>query len=271
MLPRAIDLRGRSIVITGASSGIGAATALACAHAGMHVALAARRKDRIEALAGRINAAGGRAVAVPTDVDDPDACRELVRGARQSLGSLHAVLANAGYGIEKNTHELTDEEIAAIFRTNFFGTLHVLRPAVELFLEQGSGHALICASALSKIGTPYLAAYSASKAMQDHFGRAMRVELAPKGIFVSTIHPIRTATEFSRSVVRRSGEDRRSPQPPRGMIQTAEHVAEQIVRCLQRPRPEVWPSTTARLAMALATACPRLADAALARLLKKPS
>src|SRR4051812_42586613 len=96
-----IDLSGKSIAITGASSGIGRATALACAAAGMPVALGARRVDKLKAAVDEITAKGGRAIAVPTDVTSPDDCRRLLDTAVAELGPLYAVFANAGYGIEK--------------------------------------------------------------------------------------------------------------------------------------------------------------------------
>ncbi len=262
-------LQGRPIAITGASSGIGLATAVACARAGMPVALAARRLDRLEELAERIRAEGGKAIVVPVDVAVPEECARLVARTLDAFGSIHAVFANAGYGMEGPTQSMSLADIRAMFETNFWGTLHTIRPAIDAMLAAGKGHVLICASCLSKVGVPFHASYSATKAAQDHFGRALRVELAPRGVFVSTVHPIATATEFSELTRVRSGGRRSSPQPPDRMIQTPERVAEAIVRCLRRPRGEVWTSTSVRLGMALATAMPGLTDWALRRKMRR--
>lgn len=263
----AIDLSGRPIVITGASSGIGEATALECASAGMPVVVAARRTDRLDALARRIVSSGGRALAVKTDVTDPEACRGLLSQAEEAFGPIHAVYANAGYGYERAFHESTDEQIREIFETNFWGSLNVIRPALERMIPRRSGHVLMCSSCLSKIGVPFMSAYSATKAAQDHFARGMRHELAALGIRVSTVHPVLTATELFDEVARRSGGGRVYGRGRgRGLfVQSPVRVARATVRCLRQPRGEVWTSLPTRLAMAAATACPGLADAVLRR------
>lgn len=258
------DLTGLPILITGASSGIGLATAFACAKAGMPVALTARRKDRLTAAADKIKAAGGRAVALRCDVTNPDECRFVLSRATEELGHLHAVFANAGYGVESPVHLMDEMDMRELFETNFFGSLNIIRPAVTEMLARKSGHILWCSSGLSKITLPNFAAYSASKAMQDHFGRAMRLELRGTGVISSTVHPISTESEFAKVVEERGGDARRV-RTPKGMRQTAEHVANCIVRCLRHPRGEVWPSLPARLLLGVATAFPQFADWVISR------
>jgi short-subunit dehydrogenase len=259
-----IDLTGKPIAITGASSGIGAATAVACAAAGMPVALAARREDRLRAVVDLITSRGGRAIAVACDVDNQEDCRRLVERTAEAFGSVYSVFANAGYGFESRVLEMDDAAIEAIFRTNFYGTMHLVRAAAPRMLEARTGHILICSSCLAKLAVPMYAAYSASKAMQDHFGRALRIELAGTGVACSTVFPVQTSTEFSVRTAAQSdgkavmtGSGRKS--------QTPETVAAAIVRCLRRPRGEVWTSRSTRLAFALATAWPGLADRMIAR------
>jgi short-subunit dehydrogenase len=231
----------------------------------MPVALAGRREGALREVEAAITGAGGRAIVVPTDVADAAQCERLVERTVEAFGSIHAVFANAGYGLRGPVHELADDAIRAIFETNFWGTLNTIRPALRHMLEAGRGHALICSSCLSKLGTPYTAPYSATKAAQDHFGRAMRTELAPRGVYISTVHPIGTRTEFSQAAAERSGGSRRSLRAPGLFTQTPERVAGAIVACLRRPRGEVWTSTTVRLAMAAAVAFPGLADRVLSR------
>lgn len=259
-------------MITGASSGIGRATAIACAAAGMPVAVGARRIDKLEALAAEINSGGGRAIAVATDVSSTEACRELMDKAAGAFGSVYAVFANAGYGFEKSVAATSDEEIRAIFETNFFGTLNTLRPALERMLAAREGHILVCSSCLSKFGMPFLAPYSATKAAQDHFARAMRAELWNTGIKVSSVHPIGTRTEFFEQSDARSGQVEGALRTPKAFMQPAERVAGAIVRHMRRPGPaggEVWTSLTVRMIFALATAFPGPADYALRRKVKR--
>lgn len=259
-----IDLTGKPIAITGASSGIGMVTALVCARARMPVALAARRLDRLEQLVFEIRREGGRAVAVACDVASPTDCERLVRRTVSEFGSIYAVFANAGYGVEGGVDELSDEAWRRIFEVNFWGTLNTIRPALPFMKAAGSGHVLICSSVVSKMSIPNLSAYTATKACQDHVGRALRLELRGK-VHVSTIHPIGTNTEFSQIVTEQSGNRPRTARSPEAFRQSPEQVAEAILHCLQHPRGEVWTSTPARLLAAVGTAFPGLADAILRR------
>ncbi|MDX9911537.1 MAG: SDR family NAD(P)-dependent oxidoreductase [Phycisphaerales bacterium] len=270
-----LPVRNAPIAITGASSGIGAATAIACARAGMPVALGARREDRLRELASRIEREGGRAVYLAMDVTDPAACARLIEVAEDAFGPLYGVFANAGIGVERPMHEMGDDELRRMLEVNFHGTMNVVRPAVSRMLAHGRGHVLICASCLSKIGIPYYGAYCASKAAQDCVARAMRHELRPRGIYVSSVHPIGTSTEFFDEAAKRTregvaeGDATLALRTPRSMMQPPERVARAIVKCLQKPRGEVWTSVPTRLALVLATAMPETADWFLRRALRK--
>jgi len=267
-----VDLAGKPIIITGASSGIGWATAIACAREGMPVVVAARREDRLRKLVEQIASEGGRALAVRCDVDSIDDCKRLVHRCTAAFNAIYAVFANAGYGFERPVHAMSDSELEGIVRTNFQGTLNVLRPALDAIMKRPAtdhrGHLLLCSSCVSKIGLPYHSAYSLTKAMQDHIGRAMRLELEEFGVHVSTVHPIGTRTEFFEKVKTLSGGDRISPTTPEGMMQSPEVVAKAIVRCLRKPRGEVWTSTKMRWTLALATAFPEWGDRALRKRLR---
>lgn len=262
-----IDLTNKPIAITGASAGIGLATALACARAGMPVALAARREDLLRDAVAKINALfpGGRAIAVVCDVTKPDDCARLIDETVRAFGSIHAVFANAGYGVECKAHEMSDQALREIFECNFYGTLNTIRPALPHFLNQKRGHVLICSSAMSKVTIPLMFAYAATKSAQDHLGRAMRIELESAGVNVSTIHPIGTHTEFSKVLREKGGGKPRSAETSIKFKQTPEQVADAIVACLRRPKGEVWTSLPTRLLIALGTACPPLVDAILRR------
>lgn len=264
----AIDLQGKPIVIAGASSGIGAATARACARAGMPVVLGARRVERLEALAGEIEREGGRAAFAPCDVTIEGECERLVALCRERFGPVYGAYANAGYGFEAAAHRTTREQWREIFEANFFGTLRLLDAATPAMLEQGRGHLLICSSCLGRFPTPVYSAYSATKAAQHHVGRAMGVELRAKGVFVSTVHPIGTTTEFFDTAHARSDSAMFTKRTPRFAMQSPERVASAIVRCLRRPRPEVWTSWPTRTAIGLAAMFPRATDAFLRRAMR---
>ncbi|MGD9688761.1 MAG: SDR family NAD(P)-dependent oxidoreductase [Phycisphaerales bacterium] len=265
----AIDLHSKPIAITGASSGIGAATALACARAGMPVALAARRLDRCTSLADRINREGGRAIAVALDVADPEACARLIDRTIDAFGSIYSIYANAGYGIESPADALDPQRLRDIFEVNFFGTMNAIRPALPHFKAARRGHVLICSSCLAKMTLPFTSAYSATKAAQAHIGRAMALELEPLGIHVSVVCPIGTRTEFSTNVRTEVGQPRQIEHIPDRFKQSAELVADATVRCLRRPRPEVWTSLFTRFGMAVCTAFPGIEHFWLRRMVRE--
>ena len=255
-----IDLKDKPIVITGASSGIGAATAVECARAGMPVVLTARRADKLEHLAAMVRNAGGRAAIFAGDVSDPEVSRRAVELCVSEFGSVYSVFANAGYGVERPVHEMSDPEVREMFEVNFFGTLHTIRPALPHMLRARAGHVLICSSCLAKFTIPYFGVYSATKAAQNHISRAMKLELEPLGVHVSSVHPVGTKTEFFDTAQKRSGETPILAHTSERFMQTPEVVARAILRCLRRPVSEVWTSALVRLGMAFSMPFPFLAD-----------
>ena len=269
MMGGRIDLSDKPIMITGASSGIGAATALACAKAGMPVALFARRQERLEVVKEQIERDGGSAVVVVGQVEDVDANSELIAKAQEAFGDVYGVLANAGYGAEVECASMSIEEIRAMFEVNFFGALNLVQPMVAQFRERGSGHAIMVSSVLSKIGLPYYGAYCASKAAQDHFCRAMRHEVAREGVFVSSVHPVGTKTEFFDEAANRSGGKLEFAGSGDRFMQSPEKVAGAIVKCLHKPKGEVWTSVGARLAMGASVMMPGVTDLILRRMVGK--
>ncbi|MBL8747408.1 MAG: SDR family NAD(P)-dependent oxidoreductase [Phycisphaerae bacterium] len=263
-----ISLTDKPIVITGASSGIGLATAFECARAGMPVVLAARREDRLRDAVDRIRSQGGRAVSIVCDVADPEASAKMIDVCLSSFGSIYSVFANAGYGIEKPVHEMPDADVRAMFEVNFFGTLNTIRPALPHMIRAGAGHVLVCSSCLAKFSIPYFSIYSATKAAQNHISRAMNLELRAKGIRVSSVHPIGTSTEFFQTAQRLSGDQAILEHTPAFFTQSPEKVAKAVVKCLRSPRPEVWTSTFVRVGMALSGLVPRIADRAVHRMVR---
>lgn len=253
------ELNGLPIAITGASSGIGAATALECARAGMPVAVAARRADRLEALVQQIVREGGRAIAVPMDVDRAEDNERLVARTAETFGSVYAVFANAGYGFEGTMLDTPEQDLRAIFETNYFASITLARAALPHMRRAGRGHILMCSSCLALLPMPWYGHYSATKSAQHHAARAMDVELRDVGIRVSSVHPVGTRTEFFDTAAARTpgGKTSLLDRSTSGMfMQPPERVARAVVRCLRRPRPEVWTSLPARLGFLLAGMMP---------------
>lgn len=159
-----------------------------------------------------------------------------------------------------------------MFETNFFGTWNVIEPVLPRMLKAGRGHILICSSCLARFSVPCFGTYCATKAAQHAIGRAMNVELRGKGVFTSTVHPVGTRTEFF-DVAKELSDSAGATldgHAPRWMTQTPETVGKAIVKCLRRPKPEVWPSWAwmVRIGMCLGGMAPKLSDRGVRRLMK---
>lgn len=244
------DLHGKVIAITGAGTGIGAATAIHCARAGMDISLAGRRKEKLDEAAGEIQKLGRRALAVTCDVQRDEDVERFITDTLAHFGRLDAVFANAGYGLYAAVLDTTEQQHRDIFETNYWGTVRVLRYGVPALRAQRDGlrHVLICSSAASEIGIPMFGAYSATKAAQDSIACALRGELASEEIAVTSVHPVATDTPFFEQAGRSKG--------PVRTAQAADDVARAIIKALRRPKAEVWPKPGVRFGLAITTALP---------------
>ena len=250
-------LAGKVAVVTGASAGIGRATALALARDGARVVVTARRPDRLEALAQEIRDGGSEAVVVPGDVARREDVRVIIGSAIEGLGRLDILVNNAGLGHFALMEETRPEDFQYLWDVNVMGMIYGIQEALPFMRRQGRGHIVNVSSVAGKRGTPRNSAYNATKFAQIGISEALRLELWRSGISVSVVCPVVTETEFFEVVERRSGG--RRPGYP-GPVQTAEHVARCILRCVHRPRPEVFPFPLARIYTALGAISPRLAD-----------
>lgn len=254
-------LRGKRIIITGASAGIGAATARLGAAAGMHVLLNARRAERLEQLADECRQHGVNAAILAGDIAEPGFAAKLLDAADEQLGGFDVVFANAGYGFGQPMHMVSDEQLRQIFEVNFFAAFDLLRAAAGRLIEaKRPGHLLMTSSVVAHFTFPGAGAYSATKAAQHHVCRAMHMELAQHNIHVSSVHPIGTRTEFFDVAGKLSGLSGGPPPGPAWLTQPPETVAKAVLRCLRRPRPEVWTSFGARVLAAMMTVYPPAMD-----------
>lgn len=224
-----MELRGAVAVVTGASSGIGESTALLLARAGARVVLAARRMERLEALADRIRARGGRALPVHCDVAEPADLAELVERTDAAYGRCDVLINNAGIPGGGPFHSLPPERIERVARVNVLGVMLGTRAFLPMMLKERHGHIVNVASLAGRYATPGSAIYSASKHAVVAFGESLSYELKPLGILVTTVNPGFTRTEgFPQDDI------------PRPLVMRREHVAGVIVDVVRRGRgPEV--------------------------------
>jgi clavulanate-9-aldehyde reductase len=191
-----IDLSNQVVAVTGASSGIGEATALACARAGAAVALAARRGDRIEALAQRISSEGGRVIAVPTDVGEEADARAFVERAHEELGRLDVLVNNAGVMLLGPIEHAETEEWRRMIHANVFGVLYCTHAALPLMKAQGSGHIVNVSSVAGRFARLGSGVYNLTKFGVGAFSESLRQEAVPMGVRVTLIEPGAVATEL---------------------------------------------------------------------------
>jgi len=192
-----IDLSNQVVAVTGASSGIGEATAMACADAGAAVALAARRSDRIEALAERIVGAGGRAIAVQTDVGVEEQARAFVQRAHAELGRLDVLVNNAGVMLLGPISDAPTEEWRTMIHANVFGVLYCTHAALGLMAAQGSGHIVNVSSVAGRVARQGSGVYNLTKFGVGAFSESLRQEGVALGVRVTLIEPGAVATELS--------------------------------------------------------------------------
>jgi len=221
------SLQDQVIAITGASAGIGRATALELVAAGARVVLGARRKERLDVLASEH---AGRVIAVEMDVRSPDDARMLVRAGLDAFGRLDALVANAGIGMYGGILDHTDEELTTMLDTNVAGTVWPIRAAVPQFVEQGHGDIVIVASVAGFRGGADEAVYAATKFAQVGLAGALDRELREHGIRVTTIGPAGTSTEFAMGAGRYEG------MPALQTYLQPEDIAFAIRTVLEQPR-----------------------------------
>ena len=230
-----IDLTNKVVLITGASSGFGEDAARHFAKAGCRVVLAARRLDRLQALAAEIQNAGGEAIAVPVDVSQPAEIEVMVQSTLDLYGRIDILFNNAGYGSMDWFENLSpDRHIETLIQVNLTGTILVTRAVIPHMLKQRSGHIINMASVAGLIAAPLITTYSASKYGVRAFTDALRREVSPFGIHVSGIYPGPATTEFGKKLERtRSRERVKKFKYPH---LTSAYVAQRVVEVAQRPR-----------------------------------
>ena len=221
------DISGTVAAITGASAGIGAASARALAAEGVSLVLGARRTDRLEDLASEL----GDAVAiVEMDVTKPEDSSRLIAEAYERFGRLDALVANAGIGAYGGIMDLSNDQLTEMMDTNIAGTVWPIRAAVPGFIEAGEGDIVIVASVAGLRGAADEAVYAATKFAQVGLAGALDRELREHGIRVSTLSPGGTATEFAM------GTGRTPDMPGLADMMRPEDVASAVVTVLKQPR-----------------------------------
>ncbi|HKT01223.1 MAG TPA: SDR family oxidoreductase [Rugosimonospora sp.] len=195
----------RPAVVTGASSGIGAATALALATAGFPVALGARRVERCQQLAEQIRAGGGEAVAHAVDLADGDSVQAFAKSVVSALGDIEVVVSNAGSVSPGMVHEVDTEHFAAELDVNLTGAHRLVRAFVPAMVQRRRGDIVFVSSDVAVRSRPFMAAYTASKWGLEGMVHAMQMELEGTGVRASLVRPGPTRSEMGSDWDAREG------------------------------------------------------------------
>jgi len=243
-----MDIKGKVIIVTGASSGIGEATARQFGQEGAKVVLAARRIDRLESLAQEIDAmgTGAETLVVQADLSKLEDIQSLISQTLSKFGRIDVLVNNAGFGRLDWLENLDPKkDIQAQFDVNVLGVVQTTRQALPVMIKQRSGHIINMCSMAGLVATPTYTIYAACKHAVHGFSEALRREVKPWGINVSMIYPGGVTTEFNQH----AGIKRKTQATtPRFLLLTAEDVGRAVVQLVRRPRamwilPWLWSFT----------------------------
>ena len=250
--------RNKRILITGASSGIGRATALILAREGATLFLVARRRELLRTLEEEVKRYGAPAHSMVFDLSDHEQVGEMIRVADRSMGGIDVLVNNAAFGYFGTVENTPASVVKEIFAVNFEAPLLASQLVIPIMRRQGAGHIINVSSVAGKRGLPLSGIYSATKFALNGISESLRVELKSTGIRVSTINPAGTRTEFG-DAIRKGDVD--GVFKPLGPSQSAEEVAHTIVQCIRKPKLEVYPYWPGRVFAWVNTIAPSLVDA----------
>jgi short-subunit dehydrogenase len=251
-----MNLAEKVILITGASSGIGRATAILTGKRRLPVIITARRMDRLTEVAGDIESAGGKALAIQTDISDELQVAAMVDKALQHFGRIDVLINNAGIGLYATVDETTPEQMQKLWRVNYMGTFYAIKHVLPIMRKQQSGQIIVVASMSGRRGAAFKSAYCATKFAQIGFLESLRMELINTNIKCTLIFPGGTQTEFFEVIDNPGNRDVKLY----GSVQTAEQVAEEILDAIKNPRKEVITQRLGRFQILLNAFSPDLAD-----------
>jgi NADP-dependent 3-hydroxy acid dehydrogenase YdfG len=232
-----MDIQDKVVIITGASEGIGEVAAKLFATEGSQMVLAARNADKLNAVRDAITAAGGSAIAIPTDMRDQKSVKALVEQTKQHFGRIDILINNAGQAVYAPIEHIDVEQYQQIIELNLFGEMYAMQAVIPIMRAQGGGLIINISSNVSKMAIPNIGAYASTKYALNGLTLTARAELAADNIRVCLMHPGRTDTDFGKNALISSSVIRPAVPPGSGAgippVDTAEMVAAKILEAAQ--------------------------------------
>lgn len=254
-----MELRGKVVIITGASSGIGEAAAFAFAQRGCRVVLAARNTQKLEQVKKNCEAAGAQVLTVTCDVSSEYDCKQLIEDTVRTFGTIHVLVNNAGISMRAVFAELDLQVLKRLMDINFWGSVYCTRFAMPYLLKE-KGSVIGVSSVAGFKGLPGRTGYSASKFAMNGFMDALRVENMKTGLHVGVISPGYTASNIRNSALNKDGHSQSETPLDESKLMTPEAVAEQIVKMVQQRKAEMVLTVQGKLTFWLNKFFPRWMD-----------
>jgi NAD(P)-dependent dehydrogenase (short-subunit alcohol dehydrogenase family) len=264
-----MSFKHKTIVITGASEGIGKALALALAQEQAHLVLAARRQEPLQAVADACRALGAQAIAVPCDVAVRDDCSALIAAAQAQFGGIDVLVNNAGVSMHAWFEDITDTAVYdRLFQINVMGAINCTHAALPA-LKASRGLIVGVSSLAGKTGVPARTTYCMSKFAMNGFFEALRIELADDGVAVCMVQPGVVATEIRRNGWNAQGERAGSAGLSEDKAMSVEHCTALMLAAMRRRQRELIMGTQGKIGLWLKPFFPNLIDTLARRALSK--
>ena len=226
-----MDIQEKVVIITGASEGIGLATARLFAEAGAKVALAARSADTLHRIVNELHEQHREALAVPTDMRNKDAIEVLVDSVFEQYGRIDMLINNAGQAVRGHVADVDIDQFRQIFELNVLGPVEAIQAVIPMMRQNGGGLIINVSSNVTQMHIPAIGAYAATKAALNMISDTAREELASENIRITTMFPRATATNFGKNSIATAKTNHQGPRPGQGGYESdsAEAVAQKIL------------------------------------------
>jgi len=258
-----VGFKNKVILITGASSGIGRATAIEFAKLGSNIVLVARKKDKLEKVADELKKFSISTLVCQCDVSKKDQVKEMSKIVLEKFDTVDVLINNAGFAIYGSVYDLTIDEIESQMETNYFGMIYCIKNFLPSMISKKSGHIVNVASVAASFGLPGIASYCASKFAMLGFSEGLKHELKDTGIGITVVSPIMVRTSFFDH----TSFEKMPKYSPTSL--SSETVAKTIVKAANSPRLEIIVPSIVRGAVWMKNTFPYLINPILGKSFKK--